>query len=125
MQANWSTSAPSSGTVQVIAADNSTCDWRQNTNMYHYYDGTRNPTPNGRRCEDAAYEDPDHPELGNIDLQDFIAYSNNQIPVTKDFNLSLYLPNSSPEWPDINAPFTGHEDPPHWIPETKKQQAWR
>jgi len=98
----------SSGTIQAIAADESTCDWRLQTNSYHYYQKTRIPDPNGRRCEDQAYDQPGFNELGNIDLEDFIAYSDDSVPTVKEFDLELY-PQSDAE------PFTPGEDPPGWI----------
>ncbi len=98
----------SAGTIQAIAADESTCDWRRETNSYHYYQKTRIPDPNGRRCEDHAYDQPGITELGNIDLEDFIAYSDDRVPTVKEFDLELYPQNDA-------EPFTPGEDPPDWI----------
>lgn len=102
----------SPGTIRAIAADQSTCDWRIQTNSYHYYNLTRVPTPCGRECRDGAYDqtslDPPIIERGNIDLQDFTAYSNNQVPVTKHFTLSLYPSGSA-------TPINGGQYPPGWI----------
>jgi hypothetical protein len=103
-------------TVRAIAADQSTCTWRVQTNTYHYYQGTRIPTPNGRRCEDGAYNTPEIVEQGAIDLEDFITYSNTaEDAVTKNFRITLY-PTSAPN-PD---PVTADQDPPGWIPTDKR-----
>jgi hypothetical protein len=98
----------SPGWVEAIAADQAQCDWRNATNSYHYYDGTRIPHPNGRSCRDEAYQDEEHQERGNRDLVDFIAYSDLDQPARKDFDLQLYF-NGDPD------PFTPGEDPPGWI----------
>ncbi len=99
----------SPGTIQAIAADNSTCDWRRETNAYHYYKKTKIPHPNGRRCEDRAYDQQGViEELGNIDLEDFITYSDNRRPVVKEFDLELYPAGDA-------DPFTPGEDPPGWV----------
>jgi hypothetical protein len=109
-------------TIDLIAADNSTCDWRRDTNAYHFYQGTRIPSPNGRRCEDGAYEQPSQGiyEQGNIDLVDFIAYSNDQVPVQKNFEIELYAPANAVD------PFVPGSDPPGWIATGKSRQiSWR
>jgi hypothetical protein len=41
----------SPGTVQAIASDASRCNWRRDSNMYHYYEGVRVPPTHGWRCE--------------------------------------------------------------------------
>jgi hypothetical protein len=98
----------SPGTVQAIAADNAFCGWRVETNGYHYYQKTRIPTPNGRSCEEGAYVDPpEFVEIGTVDLTDFIAYSNDQVPVVKHFDLELYPVGEE-------TPFQPGEDPPGW-----------
>ncbi len=100
----------SPGTIQAVAADNSTCDWRRQTNTYHYYLKTKIPHPNGRSCEDNAYDQPNLGivEQGSIDLEDFIAFSDDRNAVVKNFDLELYPAGDA-------DPFTPGEDPPGWI----------
>jgi hypothetical protein len=105
----------SPGQVSAIAVDQSTCEFRFESNMYHYYDGTRVPEPNGRQCQAGAYDqDPDPGgdptgilERGNLDLERFAAYSNDRVPATKDFQITVKYGNG--------AEFVGGGDPPGWI----------
>jgi len=100
------------GTVRAIAIDQSTCEFRRTTNTYHYYEGTRVPTPNGRECRAGAYnQDPPDGEVGGIyargaiNLDRFAAYSNDREPVVKEFDITLRLPT---------GPYQVG-DPPGWI----------
>ena len=94
------------GTVQAIAADQSTCLFRNQTNAYHYYSGTRVPTPNGRECNPGAYNQEENGilERGVVNLDRFAAYSNDRQPVEKRFKITLNLPTGTYE--------VG--DPPGW-----------
>ncbi len=104
----------SPGRISAIAIDQSTCAYRFNSNKYHYYDGTRVPTPNGRSCQNNAYnQDPDPDfdptgiiERGALDLEEFAAYSNGLVPVVKDFDITLH--------PLSGTAFDGGI-PPNWI----------
>jgi hypothetical protein len=97
------------GEIQAIAADNSTCEWRRNSNAYHYFAGLRGPD-GSREC---------NPTDGRnwLDLTRFIAYSNNAQPVIKDFNLTLF---------PFNQPaFQGGQNPPNWIGSKGIAGNWR
>ncbi|MBD3222875.1 hypothetical protein GF314_16730 [bacterium] len=111
--------------ISVIAIDQSTCDFRFASNTYHYYDGTRVPDPNGRRCEAGYYNVPPDPdgdptgiiERGALDLEEFAAYSNDREPVVKNFSIEAYL-TADPADP----PFVGGVDPPNWISTDKDRR---
>lgn len=119
------------GTVSAIAVDQSLCDYRFRTNTYHFYDGTRVPTPNGRRCEDRAYDQPPDQldptgilERGALDLEEFAAFSNDRIPVVKDFHIEIYRRDAFGN--PIDEPIVGGVDPPGWISTAKDRRVtWR
>lgn len=102
--------------IQAIAVDQSRCAYRNNTNSYHFYDGTRVPPVQGRQCLDRIYDvqpDPDTDptgilELGRLDLEEFAAFSNHSVPVVKDFRIEVYLMNAL-------EPFIPGTDPPGWL----------
>ena len=92
------------GTVQAIASDASQCNWRRDSNMYHYYEGVRVPPTHGWRCEPGAYDDPEHVEAGAIDLAQFPTDSDIAV---KRFQIEVQT---------STGPFQGGDDPPGWIP---------
>ncbi|HOX26646.1 MAG TPA: hypothetical protein PLL30_05650 [Candidatus Krumholzibacteria bacterium] len=113
----------SPGTVRAIAADQSTALWRKASNCYHYFNGTRVPTPCGRECQDGFYNGAGFVERGNLDLEDYIAYSNDQVPVTKRFTLSLYPNDTAP--PYDGPPIAPGQYPPGWILAKSEAVSWR
>lgn len=100
------------GTVDAIAADGSTCDWRKETNSFNYYRNTRFPQFD-RDCEIRP------PESGivQLDLNYFIAYSNDGQPVTKNFTLVMYPLNALEQ-------FTGGQNPPGWLAAKGAASGW-
>jgi hypothetical protein len=106
------------GTVQAVASDVSRCNWRSDSNMYHYYEGVRVPAySHGRQCEAGVYNDQTHIEAGALDLAQFPTVSNDGVPVTKSFQIEV----------QTNAGlFQGGGDPPGWIPCGKRaSKGWR
>ncbi len=97
----------SPGMVRAIAADAATCEWRQETNSYHYFENTRVPPDVDRSCE--VYQGEGFQERGRIDLEDFIRYSTTieDAPV-KEFRLNLYAAGEA-------EPTTADRNPPGWI----------
>lgn len=99
------------GWVEAIAIDQSLRDYRIDTNCYHYYNNTRVPTPNGRRCEAGEYDQepegdfPGISERGMVNLDRFAAYSNGLEPVEKHFRITLRLPTG-----DFDP-----SNPPGWV----------
>jgi hypothetical protein len=105
------------GSVQAIASDVGTCDWRPRTNMYHYYQGVRIPPAHGRECTEHYYQDADHREAGVLDLGEFFTLSNRGEPVVKPFEIVVET---------AVGDFQGGSDPPGWIPCGKKAaRGWR
>jgi hypothetical protein len=105
------------GTVQAIASDVSTCEWRHTTNMYHYYEGVRIPPTHGRQCDLAYYDQGDFTEAGAMDLVNFPIKSNGGDPVTKPFQITVQTPSGD---------FQGGVDPPGWISCGKRAaKGWR
>jgi len=100
----------SPATIRAIAMDISRCEYRFQTNMYHYYDGVRVPPIHGRRCEPGAYDIPgDVQEAGALDLRFFASesLSDGGEPVTKPFQLEAFYGGLEPgslTW----------GDPPSW-----------
>ena len=75
--------------------------------MYHYYEGTRIPNPNGRECNREAYSTPEIRKQGTIDLEDFIQYSSTAADAaTKEFRLTLFAAGQE---------ITSDLEPPGWI----------
>jgi hypothetical protein len=106
------------GTVRAVASDVSRCNWRRETNMYHYYQGVRVPSPeHGRRCEPGCYNEFPYVEAGALDLAQFPTVSNGGVPVTKPFQIEVETSVGT---------FRGGEDPPGWIPCGKRaSKGWR
>lgn len=100
------------GTISAIAVDQSTCEYRPDTNKYHFYTTTRVPRDDfehGRSCQDGAYEpnEQGYTELGTVDLQDYALVSNDGEPVRKRFHLRFRL--------STGEDFEGGVEPPNWI----------
>jgi hypothetical protein len=99
------------GAVQAVAWDQAACDQQPRSSMYHYYDGTRIPTPNGRICEEGFYDSEEIRELNGIALDNFAAPSNDGLPLVKPFRIVLHRPDGStieeqtppPGWVDARA----------------------
>jgi hypothetical protein len=106
------------GSVDAIAADQSRRIWRDLTNCYNYYSGTRTPDlANPRNCG-ALTLPPGVIRQGSIDLFDFNTFSNKGQPVRKEFDLALYRLNET-------EPFYGNQDPPNWISNKSARGGWR
>ncbi|MEZ4387652.1 MAG: hypothetical protein R3D98_08755 [Candidatus Krumholzibacteriia bacterium] len=108
----------SPGEVRAVAVDQSTCAFRFDTAAYHYYFGTREPSPNRnprRTCNPNANDiapDEDVDPTGVIEaglkyLTNYAAYSNQQVPVVKEFQITLH--------PFSGNDFIGGGDPPNWV----------
>ena len=95
------------GSVQAIAWDQPPCELDHIRGSYHFYDKTRNPTPNGRHCEDGAYTTPEISERGNLPLENFRAPSNDGVSLVKPFHLVCEILDGTT--------FEGQVPPPGWV----------
>jgi len=103
-----STAAFGAGEVQVVAWEQARCVWNHMQGAFHFYQGTRIPDPNGRRCIPGFYDQPEQGilELGMLPLADFRAPSDGGRPLVKPFRLVLGI---------VNGPDFAGGDPPGWV----------